>query len=132
MTLKNLKGHNEMCGGYSYSGEASFYGANVREVLEEIKEFASESGNDIGEGFGKPGKHMGACWGIKINDIPYVGGWAGWKNEYKHQFDDYEVEKVSVYGGWYCFYDFYIYTKQEKKKSQEDDEEKAFRLAGLR
>ena len=34
----NLKGHNEMCGGYAYSGYASFDGVTVKEVLEEISQ----------------------------------------------------------------------------------------------
>ena len=105
------KGHNECCGGYAYSGYATFDGKTVREVLQEIKEYAKNTGNDIGEGFGKPNKEMGACWGIRINGIPYVGGWAGWENKYKHEFDDHEVAEVRVNGGWYCFYDFDILTK---------------------
>lgn len=108
------KGHNECCGGYAYSGYATFDGKTVREVLEEIREYAKDAGNDIGEGFGKPNKKLGACWGIRINGIPYVGGWAGWKNEYQHQFDDCRVIKVLVEGGWYCFYDFHIVCEEPK------------------
>lgn len=109
----HTEGHGEMCGGYAYSGYATFDGKTVKDVLEEIKEYAKDKSADfIGDGFGNPNHNtLGACWGIKINGIPYVGSWIGWKNEYKHQFDDYEVESVSVHGGWYCFYDFYIKTK---------------------
>jgi hypothetical protein len=132
--LDNLKGHNEMCGGYSYSGYATFEGRTVKEVLEEIREYAKNTGNDIGEGFGKKGKDMGACWGIRINDIPYVGGWVGWKNEYDHSLDDAIVKEVHVHGGWYCFYDFDIIAEEDsraKKKPEEQENEHIMRLLSL-
>ena len=132
MTLENLKGHNELCGGYSYSGEASFSGTTVKEVLEEIKEFVKgKDAGYIGDGFGNKDKTFCSSWGIRINEIPYVGNWAGWKNKYGHQFDDYEVEKVSVDGGWYCFYDFYIITKDKERLTEEDEHDKAMSLFKL-
>ena len=101
-------GHNEICGGYSYSGYATFSGRTVKEVLEEIKEYAKESGGYLGEGFGNPKREFGAAWGIRINDKRYLGNWAGWKNEYNHEYDNWVVTKIRVNGGWYCFYDFDI------------------------
>ena len=115
MIKVNVTGHNDICGGYSYSGEASFDGKTVKEVLEEIKEFVKDkSAADIGDGFGNPERDFCSCWGITINSIPYVGNWAGWENKYNHEFDNYIVTKVEVNGGWYCFYDFDI--KCEKKE----------------
>lgn len=111
MIKLNVQGHGEMCGGYAYSGYATFDGITVKDVLEEIKEFAKDDGNDIGEGFGKPGKTIGDFWGIRINNIPYVGGWIGWQNKYNHEYDNCKVSKVLVNGGWYCFYDFNIITE---------------------
>lgn len=112
----NVKGHNDMCSGYNYSGTASFSGKTVKEVLEEIKEFAKGRGQDIGEGFGTLDKSWTRHWGITINDVRYVGAWAGWKNEYKHQFDNWIVEKIEVNGGWYCWYDFNIKCKKPFRK----------------
>ena len=110
MIKLNVSGHNEMCGGYAYSGTASFEGKTVKEVLEEIREFAKNTGNDIGEGFGKPGKDSGAAWEITINRQVYVSGWIGHEPTYNHEYDDAIVKKIRVDGGWYCFYDFDIYT----------------------
>ena len=53
------------------------------------------------------------CWSIEINGVNYVGGWCGWKNEYKHQFDNWIVTKIKVSGGWYSFYDFHIECKEK-------------------
>ena len=111
MIKLNVKGHEEMCGGYAYSGTASFDGRTVKEVLEEIREYAKNVGNDIGEGFGKPGKELGAAWEIRINGKIYLTCWCGHKPTYNHENDNDIVEKVKVDGGWYCFYDFDIYTR---------------------
>jgi len=114
MIKLEVQGHNDICGGYSYDGYASFEGKTVKEVLEEIKEYAKDrSAEYIGEGFGNKNSPGCDCWGIKINDIPYVGGWVGWENGYNHEFDNETVDKIKVYGGWYCFYNFLIYTKSK-------------------
>ena len=110
----NLKGHSEMCGGYAYSGDVSFDGITVKEVLEEIREYyadhACETYDEQGRLWGKKDKNSCGAWGIRINDIPYLGTWIGWKNEYNHQFDDLHVKRVHAYGGWYCSYNFDIET----------------------
>jgi len=106
-----VKGHHTMCAGYNYNGYASYDGRTVKEVLEEIKEYSKDKGNYIGDGFGNPKSHHGNAWGIRINDIPYVGNWCGWENKYNHQYDNWIVTKVRVNGGWYCFYDFNIECK---------------------
>lgn len=115
--IDNLKGHNEMCGGYAYGGYASFDGKTVKEVLEEIREFystnACETYDEQGRLWGKKGKDFAGAWGIKINDIPYLGTWIGWENEYNHQFDDLCVKSVFADGGWFCSYNFYIETYEE-------------------
>ena len=128
--------HNEMCGGMSYSGTASFEGKTVKEVLEEIKEFVKDKdAHYIGEGFGNKESKGCDCWGIYINyrygfmgghiTKRYVGGWVGWVNDYNHEYDDYIVTQVDVSGGWYCYYDFTINCKapDAKKKEGLSDEE---------
>ena len=122
MIKLNVTGHNEMCGGYSYSGKASFEGKTVKDVLEEIREYAKNSGNDIGDGFGKLGRNFGSCWGIRINGVRYVGDWCGWKNEYNHEYDDENVVEVRVNGGWYCFYDFDIISEKTAKSKAKIEE----------
>ena len=114
MIKLNVTGHNDMCGGYSYSGNVYYSGTTVKDVLKEIKEYAKDRKAEyIGDGFGnKNCNSIGICWGITINDVPYVGSWAGWENKYKHEYDDYIVTEVRVNGGWYCFYDFNIKCKK--------------------
>ena len=118
-----LKGHDAMCGGYAYSGYVSFDGVTVKEVLEEIKEYyadhACETYDEQGRLRGKKGKDFGGAWGIRINGIPYLGTWLGWKNEYNHQFDDLRVKRVRANGGWYCSYDFDIETYETKHLDKE-------------
>ena len=117
--IVKAQGHNEMCGGYGYNGQAYFDGNTVREVLEEIKEYAKGKGQSIGDGFGDLDESKTCCcWGIRINGVPYVGGWAGWKNEYKHQFDNDKVLKVLVSGGWYAFWDFDIISDKTEYASR--------------
>ena len=114
--LENLTLHDEMCGGASYSGKVMFDGKTVKEVLEEIKEFAKDKqAQYIGKGFGNPLSKGVDCWGIRINDKNYVGGWAGWKENYDHEYDNSEVERIVISGGWYCFYDFHIITKDYRE-----------------
>ena len=112
-------GHDDICGGYSYSGTASFEGSTVAEVLQEIREFAKDKDSlYIGDGFGRDKDGFACCWGIRINGIPYVGGWAGWKNDYRHEYDEERVVEVRVSGGWYCFYDFYIECEETEKSKK--------------
>ena len=113
MITLNVEEHNDICGGCSYSGTANFDGKTVKEVLEEIREFAKDEGTYISEGFGNPSKHFASCWSIEINGVKYVGGQCGWKNEYKHQFDNWVVTKIKVSGGWYSFYDIHIECKEK-------------------
>lgn len=143
--LNNITGHNDMCGGYSYSGTASFEGTTVAKVLEEIKEFVKDKqAHCIGDGFGNPKSKICDAWGIKINDIHYVGDWAGWKNEYRGEYDEEKVIEVRVSGGWCCFYDFHIICEETKKSKElkeinkmKDEElekankEKAMKMFGL-
>ena len=58
MITLNVEEHNDICGGCSYSGTANFDGRTVKEVLEEIREFAKDERAYIGEGFGNPSKHF--------------------------------------------------------------------------
>lgn len=95
---------------YDFSGTALFDGKTVAEVLEEIKEYAKDKGDNIGEGFGGLDKNSGHAWAIYINDCLYVSGWIGDKPNYHHQYDNELVKEISVRGGWYCFYDFHIRT----------------------
>lgn len=145
MIKLNVCGHDDICGGYSYSGTASFDGTTVAEVLDEIREYAqNRSARYLGEGFGNPKSEMCDCWGIRINNIPYLGGWCGWKNEYRHEYDEEKVIEVRVSGGWCCFYDFDIYCEETEKSAKiiainkaldEDsaalDQEKVMKMFGL-
>lgn len=112
------KGHNDMCGGYAYSGTASFDGETVREVLEEIKEYAKDKeAAYLGEGFGNPNSKGCNCWAIRINGNTYLSEWAesNWRKATAindiQKYLDLKVKKIEVDGGWYCFYDFNIITK---------------------
>lgn len=112
-----VEGHNDMCAGYSYSGLASFEGKTVKEVLDEIREFAKDKdAHYLGDGFGNPDSKSCDAWCIRIDGITYWNNWVeqSW-NTYKlydSSLDNLLVDKVSVHGGWYCFYDFDIYTKK--------------------
>lgn len=119
MELENLVSHDTMCSGMAYSGTASFFGKTVHEVLEEIKRFVKDKpAHYIGDGFGNKESDSNDHWGIYIKyrfcnwgdyiSKRYVGDWAGWQNEYDHEYDNYIVTKVEVDGGWYCYYDFTI------------------------
>ncbi len=119
----NVKGHNEMCGGYAYSGHATFEGRTVKDVLQEIREFSkNEQAQYLGDGFGNPNiEQTGNCWKIRVNNKTYLSGWLNDNIiEYRHEDDEKEVEMITVNGGWYCFYDFDIYTKDFKKTQDEN------------
>lgn len=113
----NIAGHSGMCGGYEYSGLASFEGRTVKEVLNEIREFAKDKdAHYLGDGFGNPNSNSCDAWCIRIDGITYWNAWApqSWNTykTYDGSLDDLLVDKVSVHGGWYCFYDFDIYTRK--------------------
>lgn len=113
----NVEGHSDMCGGYSYSGLASFEGKTVKEVLDEIREFAKDKGaHYLGDGFGNPNSNSCDAWCISIDGITYWNNWVeqSWikYDTYDGSLDNLLVEKISVHGGWYCFYNFDIYTKK--------------------
>ena len=119
MIKLNVSGHDDICGGYCYSGTASFEGSTVAEVLQEIREFArNRDAHYLGEGFGNPKSDFCNAWGIRINGIPYVGDWNGWQNKYRHEYDEEKVIEVRVSGGWYCFYDFYIDCEETEKSEK--------------
>lgn len=112
MIKLNVKGHNDICAGYCYSGTASFSGRTVKEILDEIREYSKDKhAKYLGDGFGNPNIEWGA-WSISINGKTY---WNCWLNkethQYTHDLDNLLVDKIEVDGGWYCFYDFYISTK---------------------
>lgn len=118
MITLNVEGHNEMCGGYSYSGTALFEGKTVKEVLDEIREFAKDKhAYCLGDGFGNPDSpKFGGAWMITIDGIIYWNGWIPqkwWKfGTYSKELDNIEVKEIKVHGGWCCFYDFEIITKK--------------------
>ena len=116
MIKLNISGHNGMCAGYEYSGLASFDGKTVKEVLNEIKEFAKDKdAHYLGDGFGNPNSKSCNAWCIKVDGITYWDSRApqSWNTYgiYDRSLDSVLVNKVLVHIGWYCFYDFEIYTK---------------------
>lgn len=115
MIKLDVVGHNEMCGGYGYSGYASFDGKTVKEVLEEIKEFVKDKeAHYLGDGFGNPESKNCDCWRIRIGDKIYLSNWCGDKSNYHHEYDKRRVQKIRVDGGWYCYYNFDIILVPER------------------
>ena len=99
MIKLNTTGHNDICGGYAYSGTASFDGETVREVLEEIKEYTKDKeAAYLGEGFGNPYSKGCNCWAISINGKIYLSEWAEpkWKTAINdiQRYLDLKVKKV--------------------------------------
>ena len=118
MIKLNVQGHDDMCGGHSYDGYASFEGKTVKEVLDEIREFAKDKdAHYLGDGLGNPNSNSCDAWCIRIDDVVYWNSWVknSWNTykEYHSILDDLLVDKIFVHGGWYCFYDFEIYTKKD-------------------
>ena len=113
----DLTSYGDMCCGMSYSGKCTFEGKNVREVLEEIKEYTTNPKNTKFKkinGFGNSDEECGCAWAIHINGCTYLSTWNGgdwWRKQYQGEYDDCEVETVSVNGGWYCAYNFHIKVK---------------------
>lgn len=115
----NVKGHSEMCAGYSYSGTASFEGKTVKEVLDEIREFAKDkNAHYLGDGFGNPNSNNCDAWRIKIDGITYWNSWIVQKwdklDVYTNDMDNLEVKEIRVNGGWYCFFNFSIITVNKR------------------
>lgn len=107
---------------------ASFDGKTVKEVLNEIREFSKDKNAEyLGDGFGNPNLKCGDNWGIYIDDVTYWGSWLTPNNlphqKYSLTFDDKKVDKIEIDGGWYCFYDFRIYTKTETSLEDEETED---------
>ena len=112
MEIIEKGGHNEICGGYSYSYEITFgkYGNTLKDVLREIKEYTNEhSFGRLGD-FGNPDIGIEGCyWGIYVNGDIYISSWGNESPEYapswKHFYEGDESEIVtSIYGdgGWCC------------------------------
>lgn len=119
MITLNIEGHNDMCGGYSYSGTASFEGKTVKEVLDEIREYAKDKdAHYLGDGFGNPKSNNSDAWRIEIDGVIYWNSWvpSNWETykKYTNELDNLYVDKIIVNGGWYCFYNFEIITKKEE------------------
>lgn len=115
MIKLNVQGHNDMCGGYSYSGRVSFDGKTVKEVLDEIREYAKDKdAHYLGDGFGNPNSKYCDAWCISIDNTIYWNSWISqsWNKYgvYDHSLDNLIVKDIRVNGGWYCFYDFEIIT----------------------
>ena len=100
----------------TYTGNCLFEGKSVKEVLQEIKEYTNNTENrefaKIGE-FGNSKEPCGNHWEIIINDKEYITsrGKSWWRKQYQGENDNCEVESITINGGWYCAYDFYIKTK---------------------
>ena len=111
----------------TYIGECQFDGKNVKEVLQEIKEYTNNSKNGkcakIGE-FGNDKNSIGNHWDIIINDKIYISSRSknSWRKQYQGEYDNCEVESISVSGGWYCAYDFYIKTKENDYTEEYEEE----------
>lgn len=96
-------------------GHFNFEGKTVKEVLEEIKEFTNNSNIHFRkiEDYGNNDSDFDCdAWSITIDRIDYLGCWSNWVNKYKGQLDNKKVKEVKVSGGWYCAYDFEIFTEE--------------------
>ena len=113
----HVEGHSSMCSGYEYSGFASFEGKTVKEVLDEIREFTKDkNAHYLGDGFGNPDSDSCDAWCIRIDGVTYWNSWLkrSWETygTYDNSLDDLHVDRIEVCGGWYCFYNFEIYTRK--------------------
>ncbi len=118
MIKLNTTGHTDLCGGYSYSGTVSFSGTTVAEVLQEIREFSQDKqARYLGNGFGNLKSEGCDNWRIAINDSIFLTSWNNEHPDYNGYYDTFPVDRVEVYGGWYCFYNFTIITKTKQEVS---------------
>lgn len=108
MKVIKTGGHNEMCGGYSYTYKVvlDFYDT-VEDALEEIREWRKENANPK-----EP-------YGIYVNNKIVESTWVGEKKEgetfYKKWYHGSGTEKVLAVhgdGGWYCGINFNIITER--------------------
>lgn len=108
----------EMCGGMAYRGYAEFDGKTVREVLDEIREYARTGAcKPTKNGWGNPEWEYKPCggWSVSVDGKLVASGWANrWEPEYDGSKDNAKVKRISIYGGWYCDYDFNIVTKGDE------------------
>lgn len=119
MEIIEKNGHNDICGGYSYTYEITFgkYGYTLKDVLREIKEYSYEHSFGCLGDFGNPNVKLGGnCWGIYINNAIYISGWVGeesrdkghpWKSFYKGDESEI-VTSIRGEGGWYSGINIYI------------------------
>lgn len=132
MKIIEKGGHNEICGGYSYSYEITFgkYGNTLKDVLKEIKEYSYEhSFAGLGD-FGNPNVDIfGHHWGIYVNGDIYISSWRherspqdtpSWKHFYKGDESEI-VTSIRGDGGWYCGINIYITTNPRPYKYTDND-----------
>ena len=133
MEIIEVGGHNEMCGGYSYSYEITFgkYGNTLKDVLKELKEYSYEhSFGHLGD-FGNPNIDIdGRHWGIYVNGDIYISSWGSERSpkdspSWKHFYEGDESETVtSIYGdgGWYCGINIHIDTTDPMPLNYTDED----------
>ena len=110
MQVIETGGHNEMCGGYSYTYKVLCDTNTAEDVLEEIKEYTSQDRQFKRKGeFGC--NDNGGAWGIYINHKVYISTWLGQEPNYDPEDLKKEVKYVYGSGGWYCAIDFDIITE---------------------
>lgn len=106
----------------SESGYATFNGTNLKEVLDEIREYSKDKKcYDIGDGFGNPNYSYkdfgGGAWEIYIDEVPY---WSCYSEanckKYDSSLDDIKVKEIWVDGFWYSWGFFWIKTENEQLK----------------
>lgn len=132
MKIIEKGGHNEICGGYSYSYEITFgkYGNTLKDVLKEIKEYSYEHSFAGLADFGNPNVDIfGHHWGIYVNGDIYISSWRherspqdtpSWK--YFYEGDESEiVTSIRGDGGWYCGINIYITTNPKPYKYTDSD-----------
>lgn len=132
MEIIEKGGHNEICGGYSYSYEITFgkYGNTLKDVLKEIKEYSYEHSFAGLGNFGNPNIDIcGRHWGIYVNGDIYISSWRHEKSlkdnpSWKHFYEGDESEIVTSIrgdGGWYCGINIYITTNPRPYKYTDND-----------
>jgi hypothetical protein len=111
MKVIEKSGHNEMCGGYSYTYDVEYFGHTLKEVLKEIKEFTNNDERFVKiDEYGYSPNVICGAWAIHINDKIYKSAWIkqSWDKYFTDEIADQIVKSVKGSGGWYCAIDFYI------------------------